>query len=216
MKKILKKHHIFAISLLFALSGITAVTYSFYADNDSLTNQMKLGIQSGEILEEFDGKEKKVFVENTGTTPLLVRANAKMVCTNDGIVLDASKIAIADYNLTDWMDGDDGWYYYTKVLPNCKVFAKAWKKSRIYPGFHSSRQPSLTCAVYFSTRSIARFMLSTERRAISESTVTHCSSAKDGVARKRSSRSGCSSSTGFVFLLVFSRIVFSASLPRSL
>jgi len=116
MKKILKKHHIFAISLLFALSGITAVTYSFYADNDSLTNQMKLGIQSGEILEEFDGKEKKVFVENTGTTPLLVRANAKMVCTNDGIVLDASKIAIADYNLTDWMDGDDGWYYYTKVL----------------------------------------------------------------------------------------------------
>lgn len=116
MNKILKKHYIFAISLLLALSVITAVTYSFYVNKDEIINKMKLGIQVADIVEEFDGEEKEVFVENTGTTPILVRANAKMICTNESIVLNANKIATADYNLTDWMDGGDGWYYYTKIL----------------------------------------------------------------------------------------------------
>ena len=116
MNKILKKHHIFAISLLLALSVITAVTYSFYVDKDEVTNNMAMGIQEGDIVEEFDGYKKKVFVQNTGTTPILVRANARMVCTNESIVLNPNKIATAEYNLTDWMDGGDGWYYYKKIL----------------------------------------------------------------------------------------------------
>lgn len=116
MNKIFKKHHVFAVSLLIALSVITAVTYSFYTASDDVTNKMKLGIQSGDIVENFDGEEKDVFAQNTGTTPLLVRMNAKMICTNEAIVLDATKIATATYNLDDWMNGGDGWYYYKKIL----------------------------------------------------------------------------------------------------
>ena len=126
MKNMFCKRNILIATCLIALSIMTAVTYSFYTDGDSIDNEMKLGVSRGEIVEDFDQEEKKVWVKNTGTTPLLVRANFKMVLTNDEVVLDASKVATATYNLTShgegdttyWIDGNDGWYYYNKLLPH--------------------------------------------------------------------------------------------------
>ena len=126
MKNIFCKRNILIVTCFVALSIMTAITYSFYTDGESIDNKMKLGVSRGEIVEEFDKKEKKVWVKNTGTTPLLVRANFKMVLTNGEVVLDASKITTATYNLTSrgegdttyWVDGNDGWYYYNKLLPH--------------------------------------------------------------------------------------------------
>jgi len=126
MKNIFSKKNILIITLSLAVCVITGVTYSFYTDSDFVENKMELGFSKGEIVEEFDGVEKMVWVKNTGTTPLLVRANARMVCTNGDIVLNPNKIATATYNTYDeknpedttfWIDGGDGWYYYSKLLP---------------------------------------------------------------------------------------------------
>jgi len=119
MKKLIKKKNILIITLVFAVCIMASVTYSFYTDNESIQNNMLLGYSEAKIYEEFEDNEKDVWVENIGTTPLLVRINAKMICTNGDIALDASKIAEATYpNPTEWIDGGDGWYYYNKILPS--------------------------------------------------------------------------------------------------
>jgi len=123
MKNILNKTNILAIVILGSLSLMTAVTYSFYKGADTVDNKMKMGFSTAEIIEAFDGDEKIVRVQNTGTTPLLVRVNSKLILTNGDIILDASKIANAEYNTgnedgndTHWIDGKDGWFYYSKLL----------------------------------------------------------------------------------------------------
>jgi len=126
MKTIFNKRNILILTLVVAFSVVTAVTYSFYIDDDSVENTMKAGVTSGKVIETFDGIKKQVWAQNTGTTPLLVRANARMICTNGNIVLDATKIATATFNTkpspdetdtTYWVDGGDGWYYYSRLLP---------------------------------------------------------------------------------------------------
>ena len=112
---------------LLAIATIVAGTYAFYVSEDQLENRMKMAICSSKIVEEFDGTEKSVVITNTGTSPLIVRANAEMVCTNEEITLNPEKIAKAEYNnlleeeypADKWIYGNDGWYYYTKILrPN--------------------------------------------------------------------------------------------------
>lgn len=129
MKNIFSKRKLLIFTIIFSLtvtlSLTTTGTYSFYTNGDTLANKIKLGEALGKIVEEFNGNEKMVWVRNTGTKPLLIRANARMICTNEDIILDATKIANALYNTTPtnegdknyWVDGEDGWYYYTKLLP---------------------------------------------------------------------------------------------------
>lgn len=126
MKNILNKFNVLIFTLVFSLSIITAITYSFYTDSDTVDNKMELGFSKAEIEEDFTGTKKVVCAKNTGTTPLLIRANSKMICTKGEVVLDANNIADANYNIspkgandtTYWIDGKDGWYYYNKLLPS--------------------------------------------------------------------------------------------------
>ncbi len=124
MKKPLKIFSIVA-TLVIAVGTIVAGTYAFYTSYDEVSNRMEMSKLHANIIEEFDGKEKSVVVSNTGETPLLVRASAEMFCTNEGIALDPNRVAEANYNnllgLEDyptdkWVKGEDGWYYYSKLL----------------------------------------------------------------------------------------------------
>lgn len=116
------------VTIVAVVSTAVVGTYAFYTSSDEITNKMRVANPTAKIIEEFDGKEKSVVITNTGNAPVLVRANAEMVCTNDGIALDPSKVADQDYkNLLEegtypadkWVKGNDGWYYYAKILyPN--------------------------------------------------------------------------------------------------
>lgn len=60
--------------------------------------------------------DKIVTVKNTGGNDAYVRVSLDTVITaSDGSSLDTEYIKL-DYNITDWTKGQDGYYYYNKVL----------------------------------------------------------------------------------------------------
>ncbi|MTD38340.1 hypothetical protein GIX45_06840 [Erwinia sp. CPCC 100877] len=121
------------IGFIFAY-GIQA-TYSALTDHDKKENSFQIGNLNTTIEEEFElpeefkpdkEYEKKVVIENTGGLASFVRVLALPVITveaDDGtkILLSASTDGAAptltiDYNLVDWIDGKDGYFYYKKKL----------------------------------------------------------------------------------------------------
>ena len=132
MKKTLN-FWIATLTCLVALATVVAGTYAVYTSSDRIENKMKIALCNAKIFEEFDGREKSVVITNTGETPLIIRANAEMVCKNGDIVLNPEKIASAEYNylLEDqeypadkWIYGNDGWYYYTRLLMPGEITAE--------------------------------------------------------------------------------------------
>ncbi|MGC6770348.1 hypothetical protein [Enterococcus sp. LJL51] len=121
------------IGFIFAYS--IQITYSALTDHDKKENSFQIGNLNTTIKEEFDPPkefepdkeyEKKVEIKNTGSLDSFVRVLALPVITaeaDDGttIVLSATTdgatpILTIDYNLVDWIDGKDGYFYYKKKL----------------------------------------------------------------------------------------------------
>lgn len=64
-----------------------------------------------EVKEEFDKQTKKnVKIKNTGTTSAYIRAAVVANWVKDGKIVAPWDDKIA-YNTTDWVKGDDGYYY---------------------------------------------------------------------------------------------------------
>ncbi|MGX7151195.1 hypothetical protein [Enterococcus ureasiticus] len=121
--------------MLVSLSFGLYQTYAALTDSDQKQNEFRLGDFQTSIEEEFDPpmtfepeKEylKKVSIKNTGEQESFVRVLALPVLTkkqpNGSITLlpatidGPAPILSIDYNLNDWIDGEDGYFYYKKKL----------------------------------------------------------------------------------------------------
>ncbi|EOL49310.1 hypothetical protein [Enterococcus caccae] len=110
-------------------------TYAALTDSDQKRNEFRIGNFQTSIEEEFDPPMifepekdylKKVSIKNTGEQDSFIRVLALPVLTkkqpNDAVTLlpatvDGSNPVLSiDYNLTDWIDGKDGYFYYKKKL----------------------------------------------------------------------------------------------------
>lgn len=110
-------------------------TYAALTDSDKKQNEFRLGDFQTSIEEEFDppasfnpDKEymKKVTIKNTGeqasfirvlALPIMTKKQASgttilLPATTDG----ATPILTIDYNLSDWIDGQDGYFYFKKTV----------------------------------------------------------------------------------------------------
>lgn len=114
-----------AASLVTLLSQESLAYYSVYAEtgnvitsgeiNIKIIEKMGDGNSSGEGVYIMPGSiiSKRVSVLNTGANPCWVRV--KLTNGADGEA-DSDEITDLDINLKDWIAGDDGYYYYSKVL----------------------------------------------------------------------------------------------------
>lgn len=121
--------------VLVSLSFGLYQTYAALTDSDQKQNEFRLGDFQTSIEEEFDPpmtfepeKEylKKVSIKNTGEQESFIRILALPVLTKkqtNGVITllpvttdGAAPILSIDYNLTDWIDGEDGYFYYKKKL----------------------------------------------------------------------------------------------------
>ena len=101
---------------LLLVAGITGVL-AYYTDAEQQANRFQIAKNKVEITEEFPNNEidpptplkKVVSVTNKGNEAY-VRVKVRF---SDG---DIEKYSTIDWNTTDWKY-DDGYYYYTKVLP---------------------------------------------------------------------------------------------------
>lgn len=124
-----------AIAVVFATAGIGA-TYAYNQHDTNLDNLLRAFSVSGEIIEngksvgdgvEFDlnpGREsqKRVRFKNTGEAAVFVRVSfgVNWMSRDEWLVNHSQYVKL---NWTDawdeeWEPGDDGWYYYKKILPS--------------------------------------------------------------------------------------------------
>lgn len=130
-KQINPKLMLILSTLLVGLIGLGILggyTYASFTDKDSQENNFAASGLKGSITEEFTppgtveiGKSysKKVTIKNEEKAPLFVRVLVQPeMTTSDGQVLLASNIG-KEIQLdigSDWLLGEDGFYYYKKVL----------------------------------------------------------------------------------------------------
>lgn len=112
------KYVLLGVAAMLSVLGVTGVT-AYFLDADEMNNRLTVGYNDVEITEEFPdpnptpgGEVKKIVkFSNTGDVPCYVRA--KLVFSNG----EAEEISVMDLNRADWIEEDDGYYYYKKVLP---------------------------------------------------------------------------------------------------
>ncbi len=107
--------------LLLAVSAclLPGSVSAYFADTDSAGNQMTAAGNRIEIEEEFPPPEdvtpgseftKKVSEKNVGTSTCYVRIRAVFSDSNAG------QYCTVDWNTEDYVCGDDGYYYYRRLL----------------------------------------------------------------------------------------------------
>lgn len=102
------------------LSGVGTM-HAYFVVTENVSNQISIGHNSIEIVEEFDAPEdpqpgsrftKKPTVKNIGSVPCYVRMFVEF--SDNG----AANQATIDFNTKDWSQKQaDGYYYYNKPLP---------------------------------------------------------------------------------------------------
>lgn len=117
---------------------ITAIgsVYAWSKLSASVTNKINTPTIDVEVIEEFDEQttvdwyqpvDKKVQFKNIGTAPIFIRVSYVELWRNTNNQVLSSIVngqEIVKKNWTDawkneWIDGNDGWFYYKKILqPN--------------------------------------------------------------------------------------------------
>lgn len=127
-------------SLILLLVGIIGISYALFSSQKNIENIFKTAAYDVAIEEEFcdDWGTKKVSIVNKeNATPVIIRMNYDEIWSKevDGTIVNLSNTIQADTGIvravtlnqpadfdTNFVDGKDGWYYYTKVLnPNESV-----------------------------------------------------------------------------------------------
>ncbi|WP_430603254.1 hypothetical protein IGJ02_000618 [Enterococcus sp. DIV0724b] len=125
-------------------------TYAALTDSDQKQNEFRVGNLQTTIEEEFDPPtsfepnidySKKVRIKNTGEQESFIRVLALPILTkkqaNGSITLlpatteGTAPVLSIDYNLNDWIDGKDGYFYYKNKLGKSMYTANLFTKVKM-------------------------------------------------------------------------------------
>ena len=142
VKKIkLKKKNLIIVSLIILVISGIGIVYAFFISKENVENIFKTAAYNIVLEEEFydDWGTKKVTITNNDAegTPVVLRINydeywfkevngtivnlSNTISTSNGVFRAVTLNTPDDYD-TNFINGNDGWFYYTKVLnPNESV-----------------------------------------------------------------------------------------------
>lgn len=149
-----KKWLFSAIGLVVAVICLSASlyqkTYASLTDHDQKQNEFRVGDLKVSVEEEFEqpatfepDKEyiKQVWAKNTGELDSFIRVLALPVLSKkqaNGTTLllpatvnGSNPVLTIDYNLADWIEGEDGYFYYKKKLAQDEKTAFLFSKVRL-------------------------------------------------------------------------------------
>lgn len=133
--KINRSQILLMITVMICITAIGSV-YAWSKLSASVTNKINTPTIDVEVIEEFDEQttvdwyqpvDKKVQFKNIGTAPIFIRVSYVELWRNTNNQVLSSIVngqEIVKKNWTDawkneWIDGNDGWFYYKKILqPN--------------------------------------------------------------------------------------------------
>lgn len=119
---------LFLIPLL--VVGIVGVTLAYFTSRSNIKNEFQVLTYNVDMTEESSGTwgNKKVTVINRDTTPVVVRVSYNEIWSKEDSefgyrtlnnVINGTNVVNKNWTNTwknDFVAGDDGWYYYKKVL----------------------------------------------------------------------------------------------------
>lgn len=110
MKFIKRKKLMLSILLVVALVGIGVTVALSFATSNPVENSFEAAEHSTEIEEEVDGLCKTVSVKNVKSSPAYIRIRFEV----------SPEDAVENYQIesedTNWINGNDGFWYYTKPV----------------------------------------------------------------------------------------------------
>lgn len=132
----MKKRNIMLGSAILLVALLVVGTMAWFTSNpEAVENTFTAGTVKIELLEneevvedglEFDNVnpgdkyDKKVEVENFGSKQTYVRVKVDIlwedVDAHEGFVANALNVAEVDFNLDNWTNGGDGYYYYKDIV----------------------------------------------------------------------------------------------------
>lgn len=118
--KRMKRTVVLLVSLLVLVGAAVGGTLAWMtAQTDPVVNKFEPANVSTEVKENFDGTTKSnVYIENTGNVDAYIRAAVVITWQyGQGNVYGQVPVEGTDYNITcpsntDWIKGNDGFYYY--------------------------------------------------------------------------------------------------------
>ena len=116
----MKKKNLIILFSVFVLSSITILgCVSWITKSVQAVNTFVVPVLAANLDEDFkDNRKSHVTIENTGNTPVYVRATFVVQFKNEqGMILEELPIENIDYSIriaddTGWFLGEDGFYYY--------------------------------------------------------------------------------------------------------
>lgn len=112
-----------ATVLLFVLLAVIAAAVSAYlADGDRKENHFSVGNNKIIVDETYEPVEpgsktvKKPQAENTGSVECYVRGRIILSNSRAAEFMDYYMDGSSGMNTEDWREGEDGWFYYQKIL----------------------------------------------------------------------------------------------------
>lgn len=142
--------HVFGVVVLvLVLFLVLDTTYSALTDQDMKQNEFRVPNFQLSIEEEFEPPKnfkpnvdykKIVTIKNTGGMASFVRVLALPVLSqqdSEGVQLiptvtnGGDELVEVDYNLVDWIDGGDGYFYYRKKLQSQESSSPLLKKVKL-------------------------------------------------------------------------------------
>lgn len=124
-----KKIALISAVIVMFIAILSASTYAWFTVSDLKENQFKGNFKySVELIDQFKTPEKlefgktydkKVSVKNTGDIPAFARILLFPEMTQGDYMLPIDDVIDIKYNVTNdsnWLLGEDGYYYYTKII----------------------------------------------------------------------------------------------------
>lgn len=141
--KVKQSQILLMIAVMICVTAIGGV-YAWSKLSASVTNKINTPTVDVEVIEEFNEQatvdwykpvDKKVQFKNTGTAPIFIRVSYVELwkSTNDKIlstVVNGQEIVLKNWTdawKNEWVDGEDGWFYYKKVLQPNTITAQILK-----------------------------------------------------------------------------------------
>ena len=122
----MKRNKIIQIFILCSIIITTSISFAWFADKDIKTNSFIGSVKISNIEnftppENWDGTsyEKNVVIKNTGKSDSLVRVSlvSRWVDKHENPFSgDTSIVKFTPENPRNWINGNDGYYYYNKIL----------------------------------------------------------------------------------------------------
>ncbi len=134
----MKRKFIILTSCLLAAVVAVGVTVAYIIKNtDSVKNQFVPASVTCEVEEEFqNGLKTDVVIRNTGNVPAFIRATVVVNwISGERKVHSASPVQDTDYTVrfadTGWVQGQDGFWYYTQAVAPNDVTAELIKSASV-------------------------------------------------------------------------------------